>query len=173
MSTKSDGKQFLLNIKPKYRKSVTPILQILKENREASDFVCQAILEKVQRDGIPSAEVQVEHLLNHSSVATMRAYVSSFPKSEVAIPPSQEMVPDAKVVSQQPQTTEKEAEEIKINVNGKELEATEQAIDSNAPVRNEQEDEDTADKETDMERKTEIREEKTSTIGSSLFNMED
>lgn len=63
MSLKSDGKQFLLNIKPKYRKSVTPILQMLKENREASDFVCQAILEKVARDGITSIESQVEVLL--------------------------------------------------------------------------------------------------------------
>jgi hypothetical protein len=63
LSLKSDGKQFLLNIKPKYRKSVTPILKMLKENREASDFVCQAILEKVARDGITSIESQVEVLL--------------------------------------------------------------------------------------------------------------
>ena len=67
MASKKDGTQFLLNIKPKYRRTVTPILQKLKENREASDFVCQAILEKVARDGISSIESTVEVLLGENA----------------------------------------------------------------------------------------------------------
>jgi len=69
LASKSEGSQFLLNIKPKYRKTVSPILKLLKENREASDFVCQAILEKVSRDGITSTiESQVESILEGKTI---------------------------------------------------------------------------------------------------------
>lgn len=68
MASKSEGHQFLLNIKPKYRKTVSPILQMLKKNREASDFVCQAILEKVQRDGLSTIEHEVENILEEKGI---------------------------------------------------------------------------------------------------------
>lgn len=88
MSLKSGGRQFLINIKPKYRTTVTPILEMLKENREASDFVCQAILEKFSREGgVSTIESEVQSLLEGKLVSLGR--VEKQPSSKPNnLPPS-------------------------------------------------------------------------------------